>query len=823
MSLLFCLVLAALWPVSLADIVSGVPDAAPPGFEEWISPIVVPAKPVSGDGPWASAVARARDLVSQLTLDEKINITTGAGGNLPCVDGTGSLPRFNFSGFCLQDSPLGVRDTDYASAFPAGINVAATWDKQLMYDRGFAMGAEHRGKGVNMIFGPMTNLGRVAAGGRNWEGFGADPYLAGVATAQTVLGIQDNNVIACVKHFYGNEQEHYRGGGSSSEQIYSSNIDDRTAHELYIWPFAEGIRAGAASIMCSYNKVNQTQNCQNSKLLNGIIKEELDFQGFIVSDAAAARSGVDTALAGLDMNIPSFYYFGTGSYNGGASLPNEGNPDNTTYSWWGSNLITAVMNGSVPEARVDDMVTRAFAALFFTGQDLTRVPNFNYQTEDTYLNGMLVNQHVNVMGNHGQLIREIGAASIVMLKNTGVLPVDVTKYRRYGIFGSDAGPNPQGPNSCSDRGCDQGTLAMGWGSGSANYPYLIDPSMAITWYVYSNRPDTMIESVLDDYDYASINSVASQADICLAFVNADSGEEYITVDGNEGDRNNLTLWHSGEAVINASTSYCSNTIVVVHSVGPVLLEEWIDNPNVTAVLWAGLPGQETGNSLVDVLFGAVSPSGRLPYTLARQRGDYPADVMYESNMTTPQITYYERLMIDYRWFDAQGLVPRYEFGYGLSYTSFEYSTLAIYGQGVYERDEANNLDARWTTDTSMAPTATYNPYINQTFPGGPPSFSDTLYTITFRVTNTGSRDGYEVAQLYLGFPESAMEPPKVLREFNRVWIKAGERITVSMTLLRKDISIWDVISQSWIIPSGTFTVYIGKSSRDIQLTGTFEQ
>ncbi|KAJ6457698.1 glycosyl hydrolase family 3 N terminal domain-containing protein [Mycena sanguinolenta] len=290
---------------ALADVTTGIPDQAPAGFEMWESPIVLPAPPVQGLGNWATAVAKAKQFVAGLTLPEKINITTGVDIHGRCVGNTGTIPRIGWEGLCLNDSPVGVRFADFASVFPSGINAAATWDVDLIKARGVAMGQEHRGKGVNAALGPMTNMGRVAAGGRNWEGFGGDPFLSGVAVAATIEGMQSVGVIATVKHFIGNEQEHFRGG-SESFPIYSSNIDDRTLHEVYLWPFAEAVKAGVGAVMCSYNLINQTQACQNSKLLNGVLKEELGFQGFIVSDWAAMLNGVQPALAGLDMNMPGF-------------------------------------------------------------------------------------------------------------------------------------------------------------------------------------------------------------------------------------------------------------------------------------------------------------------------------------------------------------------------------------------------------------------------------------------------------------------------------------------------------------------------------------
>lgn len=842
----------ALPALTVADVITRVPDAAPPGYEQWISPVVVPARNVSGDADWASAVARARAFVNKLTLEEKVNVTTGIGAFGRCVGQTGTIPRFGWGGLCLQDSPLGVRSTDFVSGFPAGLTVASTWDKELFYRRGKAIGAEFRGKGINVALGPMTNLGRVAAGGRNWEGFGADPYLAGIATEQSIKGIQDNGVIANVKHFVANEQEHYRGGRQAT-QIQSSNVDDRTMHEVYVWPFADAVHAGVGSLMCSYNKINQTQACQNSKLLNGILREELDFQGFVVSDWTAAINGVQPALAGMDMNMPGFITYGEGAQN-------ETDPANAQNSFWGAHLVEAVRNGSVPEGRVTDMAVRTFAAWYKLGQDKGYpAVNFNTNTEDTIMDGWVQNEHVNVQADHYKVIREIGSAGTVLLKNTkGALPLNLDKIRRIGIFGSDAGPNPNGPNSCGRQTCDAGTLAAGWGSGTATFPYLIDPLAAIQSYVNQNAPTTVLQAVLNDSAYSLVAPIARHADTCLVFVNANSGESFLNVGDDTGDRTNLTLWHSGEALIKATAAECSNTIVTMHTVGPVIVEDWIDHPNVTAVIQAHLPGQESGNSLVDVLFGKVNPSGRLPYTIAKARADYPADVLYSSTMDTPQITYSEALNIDYRHFDANGVTPRYEFGYGLSYTSFSYSGLRVNHAKSRRDDTLTNAipsasssaatgippvvssassvpsaissipfstgssasSAPSATSTYSLPPASSSPL--ETNPGGAAKLWENVVSVSFSVKNTGKYDGHEVSQLYLGFPKGSGEPPRILRGFERTFLRRGQSQTVTLQLRQRDISIWDVLQQKWVVPKGTFKVEVGSSSRKIHLTGTFQ-
>jgi hypothetical protein len=229
--------------------------------------------------------------------------------------------------------------------------------------------------------------------------------------------------------------------------------------------------------------------------------------------------------------------------------------------------------------------------------------------------------------------------------------------------------------SLSDLGGTDGTLAMGWGSGSAQFSYLITPLEAIQ--ARARQDYSVVQWVIDDFNYGLIASTAQQATVCLAFVKSDSGEGYITVDGNQGDRKNLSAWEQGDQLITTVAGNCSNTIVVVHSVGQINMEQWVEHPNVTAILWASLPGEESGSSLVDVLYGDVNPSGRLPFTIAKNDSDYSSDIIYPPNAgnnTAPYDDFGEGLLVDYRAFDARNITPRYEFGFGLSYTTFNVSS-----------------------------------------------------------------------------------------------------------------------------------------------------
>jgi beta-glucosidase len=426
------------------------------------------------------------------------------------------------------------------------------------------------------------------------------------------------------------------------------------------------------------------------------------------------------------------------------------------------------------------MATRILAAWYFLGQD----SGYPTVTGWTSWNGGTGGP--NVQGTHKTVARAIARDGIVLLKNTNnALPLK--KPASLALIGQDAIVNPAGANACTDRNCDTGTLAMAWGSGTCQFPYLTAPYDAISTQAATDG--TKLTTSTTDTT-SSGASVASAAATAIVFINSDSGEGYITVEGAAGDRLNLDPWHSGNALVAAVAAVNKNTIVVVHSVGPVILETIQALPNVVAVVWAGIPGQESGNGLVDVLYGSVAPSGKLPYTIGKAQADYGTAIASGDD------SYSEGLYIDYRHFDNAGITPRYEFGFGLSYTTFAYSGLT--------------LSAISTTAGSTADV-----------PGGFASLYDIAATVTATITNIGSVTGAEVPQLYIGMPTSApASPPKQLRGFSKLSLSASASGTATFKLRRKDLSYWDTASQAWILPAGTFNVYVGASSRDIRLSGT---
>lgn len=860
---------------------------------------------------WEYSYLKAQALVERMSLVEKVNVTTGVGWQMGlCVGNTGMLDLIllsdlpsdlpsnccclgpallaGFPSLCLQDGPLGLRFADNITAFPAGITTGATWNRDLMLQRGFALGNEARGKGVNVILGPaMGPLGMMPAGGRNWEGFGSDPVLSGVAAAQTIRGIQRNGVMATAKHYVMNEQEHFRQAGEwGLPNALSSNIDDRALREVFVWPFAESVRANVASIMCSYQMVNNSYACGNSKLLNGILKDELGFQGFVQSDWLAQRSGVISALAGLDM-----------------SMPGDGLVWADGESLWGKQLTIAVLNETLPLERLNDMVTRIVAAWYQLRQDTWPMPppwddggpNFSSWTDEPYghlYEGSgenatgLVNHYVDVQGKgkqaHSIVARQVAAEGTVLVKNVdNILPLPregpgLGRTYRVGIYGEDAGPG-QGPNACPDRACNQGTLASGWGSGAVDFPYLVTP-----WEALESAWDS------DDVEVASYltNDVADQdlvdRDLCIVFANADSGEGFASSDGIRGDRNDLFLQKGGDALVQKVADRCGNgvgeTIVVIHAVGPVIMESWIDHPRVKAVLLAHLPGEESGNALVDVLFGEVDASGRLPYTIGKSLADYGpgAQVLYKPNAEVPQVNFTDGLYIDYRHFDRYNIAPRYEFGFGLSYTSFEFSNLQvtpvqeksplpsprtkqIVAPPLYDEELPDAQEALFPEGFRPLHKYVY-PYISDVsevrkgrfeYPdgyeeeqepspagggeGGNPSLYETFVQTTVDVTNTGRRTGQAVVQLYVSFPQDVVDrdeegtyadriefPVRVLRNFTKVTVEPGETVQVALSLSRKDLSYWSTRKQNWVMPvDGRFRIWVGRSSRDLPLVGEY--
>ncbi|RDA92528.1 hypothetical protein CP533_4166 [Ophiocordyceps camponoti-saundersi (nom. inval.)] len=776
------------------------------GFFYGQSPPVYPSPPMTG-GEWTEAYLRAVSLVKEMTLEEKVGLTGGVKLGSGCSGSVMPIPRLGFPGMCLSDAGNGLRATDFVNAYPSGIHVGASWNKALARQRGMAMGREFRKKGVNVLLGPVVGPAwRVVRGGRNWEGFSVDPYLAGSLVAETVEGIQGQGVQASVKHFIANEQEEFRSSSILGEAV-SSNVDDKTMHELYMWPFQDAVKAGCGNIMCSYNRINNSYGCANSKTLNGLLKTELGFQGFVVSDWGAQHTGVASALAGLDVAMP------------------------TGDEFWGKKLFEAVKNGSVPERRVDDMVSRLLTTWFqFQQNDSFPHPGMGMPEK-------VVQPHALVEGREeGSLpiLRQGAIEGHVLVKNSKeTLPLN--RPRMLSIFGysaksaDDWGPStdfiqlntwmfglspldPAGrlasivPQAKRPSIARMGTLIGGGGSGAVTPAVFTSPLESLK--TRAARDDTALF-----YDLSSGRpGVDPLSDACIVLGNAWASEGY--------DRPSLSDNYT-DGLIRAVADQCSKTIVVLHNAGVRLVDGFVDHPNVTAVVFAHLPGRDSGEGLASLLYGEANPSGKLPYTVAKREADYGAvlgpDLPRGEYGKFPQSDFGEGTALDYRRFDREGIEPRYEFGFGLSYTRFGLSGLGI----------------RATSDGTPEPYPT-----GAVVAGGQSDLWEILAVVEAKVRNVGDVDGAEVAQMYVGFPRAGAEGEgdddddeeeeeavmvRQLRGFEKTRIlRPGEEQAVRFGLTRRDLSEWDVEAQRWRLVGGDYDIFVGNSSRSLPLRGKLE-
>lgn len=637
-----------------------------------------------------AARARAANVVSRLATTERASLTYGYDD----VDVVGYVPALGpLPTLSMDDGPGGVANLTGVTAFPDPITLAATWDRELVERWGAAMGAEERGKGVVVQLAPMMNLARSPLGGRNFEGFGEDPYLSAELSARDVRGIQSNHIVATAKHFVGNEQE-------TNRTLVSSVIDERTLHEVYYLPFEASVSAGVGAVMCSYNLLNGVYACENPSSL-GDLKNELGFGGWVMSDWTATHSGLPAIEAGLDMEMPLGVYFP-------AAL------------------------ASVSQARIDDMATRVVTALVHTGalDDPPTGTATDVVTSD----------------DHVALALEAATEAITLLKNdAAALPLD-DGVTSIAVIGDAA---------------RTGTLTTGSGSGAVHAANTKTPFDSITARAANA---TVTYATGDAGDATDAVTAAKTADVALVFVAVSSGEG--------ADRTSLSLPATDDALIASVAAVNPRTIVVLDVPGAVAMP-WLEQVSGVVVAW--YPGQVNGDAIARVLFGDANPSGKLPVTFPKAATTLPLP------SSAASVTYDEGLAVGYRRFDATATDPLFEFGFGLSYTAFAYDALELRAGAT-----AGAVD------------------------------------VSFLVTNTGARAGTETSQVYLSFPASAAEPPRVLRGFERVTLDPGASERVHIELPARAFACWDPNAHARYAPTGTYTLSVGGSSRALRLTATLE-
>jgi beta-glucosidase len=539
--------------------------------------------------------------------------------------------------------------------------------------------------------------------------------------------------------------------------------------------------------MCGYNRVNGNYSCANSDTLNTILKEELAFPGYVVSDFDATHSTERSANGGLDMEMP-----GTTTQSGAF--------------YYGDFLLAAINNGTVSLDRLNDMAIRIMMPYYLLGQDHdfpTPDPSsgpvfsnyiFGYQSPLSAIYPAVDAR--DVRADHAKVIRKIGAAGTVLLKNTNsALPL--TNETNIGLFGNDVPYPTIGSvflgNGNAD-GYEMGTLDIGGGSGVVRHTSFSTPEEAIDTHM--RKLGGRVQKLFDNNEIADgrFRTIYPRPQACLVFLKAYASEG--------DDRPSLDLQWNATAVVESTAAFCPNTIVVTHGPG-VITMPWADNENVTAILAAHYPGEESGNAIVDVLWGAVEPSGRLPYSIPKEESEHgPPIIESVDNPTDPnawQIDYTEGQMIDYRQFDANGTELLFEFGFGLSYSTFAMS---------------KNLSIELINSTlSSLPDKAQG-----IAPGGLVDLWNIVAAVKVVVTNTGDRAGSAVPQLYVAFPQDHTPPGtphKVLRGFKKLQLEAGEYREVVFELMRRDLSYWDMETRQWVVPKGMFGFKAGFSSKDL--------
>jgi beta-glucosidase len=719
--------------------------------------------PVPANAPYKnaslSAEKRAADLLKRMTIEEKASMVAGSGWmeSMP-------IPRLGIPAIKMADGPLGVRSWAGSSSitglpgsplkvqstsFPSGVAMAATWDTELVQREGQAIAQEVKALGRDMILGPTVNINRVPLWGRNFEGYGEDPYLTARLGVAYVKGVQSEGVIPSVKHFAANNEEFER-------HRIDEQIDARTLHEIYLPAFKAAVEEGGAwTVMSAYNLVNGVHCAENNALLTGVLKNEFGFKGFVVSDWGSTYSTAPTVNAGMDLEMPG----GQPAKNWLADpkLLERGNSG----GWLTADKVLAeVKAGNITEATLDDNVGRILRVIFLSGI-----------FDHPHAGGGEVNTPAQVA-----VALEAATKSIVLLKNDGhLLPLNAKKLHSISVIG---------PNAAVAR-------TGGGGSSLVAPKYAIAPLDGIKKLVGSGVEvkyalGVGMEGEVPAKDTPEARAIllqeavdaAAHADVAVVVVG-----RYDKIEHEGADLKTMDLPAGQDELIAAVERANPHTIVVLNTGNPVTMTRWIDKTSALVEMWYG--GQEAGTALASILFGEANPSGKLPVSLPKEFKDSPAAANYPGENL--HVNYAEGIYVGYRYYDTKNVEPQFPFGFGLSYTKFEYSDLKV-------------------TPLMLAKGAGHSGAV-----------------VSLTVQNTGKRAGAEIVQLYVHDGHSTIDRPShELKGFKRVELKPGESQTVGFTLGRDALSYWSPDKKAWVAEPGTFEIQVGASSRDIRLKAPLE-
>ncbi|HEX4661033.1 MAG TPA: glycoside hydrolase family 3 C-terminal domain-containing protein [Streptosporangiaceae bacterium] len=771
---------------------------------------------------------RVHLLLAQMTLANKINMVTGAGFSEPYVFYISAIPSLCIPAIGEEDGPVGVGDgLGGVTQMPAAVSLAATFDRSLATQYGQVVGSEERGKGAMVDLGPTVNIDRDPRWGRSFEAYTEDPFLNAAMATADINGVQSQNEMAQVKHLAVYNQETNRNTPADN-----AIVSTRALHEIYLPAFwAATQQANASSVMCAYSTINGQAACQNQYLMQATLDQRWAFPGFVTADYQAAHSTVQSADAGMDQEMPAPQYYG-------------------------SALQAAVEDGQVSMATLDEMVSRILTEMFrfnefnnppagSTSATVTTPAHQAVSTAVAEAGTVLLKNHGGTLplsADGGGTIAVIGpAASAAAPTDTGggsayvtstfnVTPLQgiqaaagpgTTVQYAQGlptdtslspIPGADLTPAYTGTNygqtyTGTLTAPETGTYVLAFknpGSYTATYLSLdgkqilanpgtppvstysvgVDlqagqtyrlqlsgggPSAKLSWATPSELAPGIAQAV----------AAARSAATAVVVVSDDTESE-------AADRASLNLPSAQNELISAVAAANPHTVVVINAGAPVVMP-WLSQ--VASVLDAWYPGESNGTALATVLFGKVDPGGHLPVTFPTDLSQVPASSPSQFPGTGGQVLYSEGINVGYRYYDASNETPLFPFGYGLSYTRFRFSAVSITPRQVQN-------------DTSD-PGATACRCNGQ---------SDNQVTVSATVTNTGQVAGSDVAQLYLGDPGAAGEPPRQLKGFQKVTLQPGQSTTVRFSLNGHDLSYWDAKANGWVVPGGQYQVYLGDSS-----------
>lgn len=715
---------------------------------------------VPADAPYKNSKTpveeRVKDLLGRMTLEEKASMLAGSGWmeSMP-------IERLGIPAIKMADGPMGVRAWYGSSAvtnaantpkvlstsFPSGVAMAATWDIDLVRREGQAIGQETKSLGRDMILGPTVNINRVPLWGRNFEGYGEDPYLAARLGVAYIQGVQGEGVIPSLKHFAANNEEFER-------HRLDEHIDERTLHEIYLPAFKAGVEeAGVWTVMSAYEKVNGKYCAENPYLLKDILKKEFGFKGFVISDWGSTYSTAPTVNAGMDLEMP-------GGPPAKAMLSSPRTIMSGNSGTWldGEKVRAEVKAGHITEAAIDDNVSRILRVIFVSG--LFDHPHPGGGDVDT--------------PEQRAIALQGATEGIVLLKNAGgLLPLDPAKVKSIAVIGPNAAVARTGGGGSSLVRPKSAVAPLDGIKEKAGSTIKVTNALGVGMEGEDPAQDTpearakALEEAVD---------AASHADVAVVVVGRYSKNE------SEGfDVKTMDLPAGQDELIQAVEKVNPHTVVVLNTGDPVTMSKWIETTPALLDMWYG--GEEGGNALAAILFGAANPSGKLPVSLPKKFEDSPASGHYPGENL--KVDYAEGIYVGYRYYDTRNVEPQFPFGFGLSYTTFEYSDLKMIM--IEEMEMAS------------------------------------LRKFSVNVRNTGRRPGTEVVQVYVHDGHSkADRPVHELKAFNRVELKPGETKTIEFSLNRGAFSYWSPEKKDWVMDPGTFEIQVGASSRDIRLKAPLE-